>query len=539
MPLRRRQMAMPSPLDTLWRMNHVIYDGPALDQPIPQLTLPEFIRHSARQHSDKVALIDVLDGRSCSYADVDRLIGRVAAGLAAQHFMPGDTLMMFAPNLLEWPIVALGAMAAGGVVSAANPAYAASDLAHQMRDAKARFIFTVPALLDCVREAAAQSDCKILLLGDDAQALSYASLISCADPEPVVAANVHALAALPYSSGTTGLPKGVRLTHANLVANICQTLQAVPVQETQVGLAILPMFHIYGFAVSTMGSLARGATLVILPRFEPTTFLAAIQTHRVTRLNLVPPLVQFLAKSPLVDDYDLSSIQHMSSGAAPLGAAVAKMAADRLHCPIGQGLGMTESSGVIATSYPGRIREGACGQLLPATQARIVDPGTDDDLAPGQPGEVWFKGPQAFGGYFGQPAASAAALTPDGWVRTGDVGYFDEDGYLFITDRIKELIKVKGFQVAPAELEALLFTHPAVADVAVIGRADERSGEIAVAYVVVRGEFDPEAIMAWLAQRVPDYKQLGAVLRCDAIPKTASGKILRRALRQLDSQRPA
>ena len=180
MPLRRRQMAMPSPLDTLWRMNHVIYDGPALDQPIPQLTLPEFIRHSARQHSDKVALIDVLDGRSCSYADVDRLIGRVAAGLAAQHFMPGDTLMMFAPNLLEWPIVALGAMAAGGVVSAANPAYAASDLAHQMRDAKARFIFTVPALLDCVREAAAQSDCKILLLGDDAQALSYASLISCA-----------------------------------------------------------------------------------------------------------------------------------------------------------------------------------------------------------------------------------------------------------------------------------------------------------------------------------------------------------------------
>ncbi len=408
---------------------------------------------------------------------------------------------------------------------------------HQLRDAKARFIFTVPALLDCVRQASAQSDCKTLLLGDDPQALSFAALSACTGPQPVLGGDIHALAALPYSSGTTGLPKGVMLTHANLVANICQTLQAGPAQETQVGLAILPMFHIYGFSVSTLGSLARGATLVILPRFEPTSFLHAIQTYRVTRLNLVPPLVQFLAKSPLVDDYDLSSIEHMSSGAAPLSAALAQLASERLHCAIGQGLGMTESSGVIATSYLGRIRAVACGQLLPATQARIVDPGTDDDLAPGQPGEVWFRGPQAFVGYFGQPDASAAAITPDGWVRTGDVGYFDDDGFLFITDRIKELIKVKGFQVAPAELEALLFNHPAVADVAVIGRADERSGEVPIAYVVARGAFDPEDIMAWLAQRVPDYKQLGAVLRCEAIPRTASGKILRRALRQQDSQR--
>jgi acyl-CoA synthetase (AMP-forming)/AMP-acid ligase II len=445
---------------------------------------------------------------------------------------------MFSPNLIEWPIVALGALAAGGVVSGANPGYSAADLAHQIQDSGARFIFTVPELLSCAREASAQTDCKtIIVLGDVPDSVSYASIIASQDPEPVVAVDANALAALPYSSGTTGLPKGVMLTHANLVSNVCQTLQAVPAKDMGVGLAVLPMFHIYGFTVTTLGALARGATLIVLPRFEPISFLKAIQTYRVSRLNLVPPLVQFLAKHPLIDSYDLSSLTMISSGAAPLGAAVGKLAADRLNCPVSQGLGMTESSGVIATSYPDRIRDGSCGQLLPATQARIVDPSTDEDAPLGIPGEFWFRGPQAFKGYFNQPMASAATITADGWVRSGDVGYFDDDGYLYITDRIKELIKVKGFQVAPAELEALLFTHPAVADVAVIGRKDDRFGEIPVAYIVGRSEFDGEEIKAWLAQRVLDYKQVGDVIRCDAIPKTASGKILRRVLRDQDANR--
>jgi acyl-CoA synthetase (AMP-forming)/AMP-acid ligase II len=519
-------------------MSQVIYCGPSLDQPIPQVTIPEFIRQCARQHSGHLALVDAISGRSYSYDEVDRLIGRFAAGLVANNFVPGDIMLMFSPNLIEWPIVALGALAAGGVVSGANPGYSAADLANQIQDSGAKFIFTVPELLSCAREASAQTECKtIIVLGDAPDSVSYASIIACQDPEPVVASDINALAALPYSSGTTGLPKGVMLTHVNLVSNVCQTMQAVPAKELRVGLAVLPMFHIYGFAVTTFGALARGATLIVLPRFEPVSFLNAIQVYRVNRLNLVPPLIQFLAKHPLIDSYDLSSVTAIGSGAAPLGAAVGKLASDRLKCPVSQGLGMTESSGVISTAYTDRIRARSCGQLLPATEARIVDPGTDEDALRGTAGEFWFRGPQAFKGYFNQPEASAATITSDGWVRSGDIGYFDDDGFLYITDRIKELIKVKGFQVAPAELEALLFTHPAVADVAVIGRKDDRSGEIPVAYIVGRSEFDAEEIKAWLAERVLDYKQIGAVIPCEAIPKTASGKILRRVLRDLDASR--
>lgn len=519
-------------------MSPAIYSGPSLDHPIPQVTIPEFIRQRARQYPGHFALVDAISGRSYSYDDLDRLIGRFAAGLVANNFALGDTILMFSPNLIEWPIVALGALVAGGVVSGANPGYSVADLAHQMQDSGAKFIFTVPELLSCAREASAQTDCKtIIVLGDVPDSVGYASIIACQDSEPVVAFDTNALAALPYSSGTTGLPKGVMLTHANLVSNVCQFLQANAWDRTDVMLAVLPMFHIYGFTVSTLGTLACGGTLVTLARFQPETFLGAIQTYRVSRLNLVPPLIQFLAKHPLVDSYDLSSVKIAGSGAAPLGAEVQELAARRLQRPISQGLGMTEASGVLASSYPGRIRQGSCGQLLPATQARIVDPVSMQDVPTGTAGEFWFKGPQAFKGYFNQPKASAATITSDGWVRSGDVGYFDKDGFLYITDRIKELIKVKGFQVAPAELEALLFSHPAVADVAVIGRNDERSGEIPVAYIVGRSEFDPEEIKAWLAERVLEYKKIGAVIRCDAIPKTASGKILRRVLRELDASR--
>jgi acyl-CoA synthetase (AMP-forming)/AMP-acid ligase II len=413
-----------------------------------------------------------------------------------------------------------------------------TELANQLRDAKARFVVTIPQFLPTVHAAVGEvGDATIIVLGDEPGTVSFASLLACSDSEPAVAFEPDTLAALPYSSGTSGLPKGVMLTHRNIVSNITQFCQASAWPEGAVSLAFLPMYHIFGLTVVLLCGLTNGMTLVMVPRFEPDAFLKALQDHRVTHLAVVPPVVQFLALHPLIDAYDLSSLQVIGCGAAPLGSALEQKAAERLKCDVGQGFGMTESSGVIAASYPGRFRPGSSGELLPDTQARVVDPATGADLQRGVPGELWFRGPQAFIGYWNNSKMTAAAITSDGWVRTGDVGYIDGDGYLFITDRLKELIKVKGFQVAPAELEALLYTHPSVADAAVIGRFDERDGETPVAYVVARGQLDPEELKHWVAQQVSEYKQLGDVVLCEAIPKSPSGKILRRVLRAQDAQR--
>jgi 4-coumarate--CoA ligase len=326
------------------------------------------------------------------------------------------------------------------------------------------------------------------------------------------------------------------LTHRNLVSNVLQCCQVDQLPTSAVMLAFLPMFHISGLLILLYG-LKSGATLVMLPRFEPESFLKALQDHRVNYLTVVPPVLHFLTMHPLVDAYDLSALQRVACGAAPLGGALEQLAAERLKCEVGQCYGMTEASGVITASYLGRIRRGSSGQLAPGTHARIVDPASHADLEPGMEGELWFRGPQAFQGYLNNPKMTSETITSDGWVRTGDIGYFDQDGYLFVTDRLKELIKVKAFQVAPAELEALLYTHPSVADAAVIGRADERAGERPVAYIVRRGGLDGEELKGWVAQRVAEYKCLGDVVFCEAIPKSPSGKILRRLLRTQDAQR--
>ena len=514
-------------------------DGPELAGAVPALTVSQYIRGLARKRPDLVALVDAASGRTYTYAALDHLVGRFAAGLAAHGFKPGDTLLMFAPNLPEWPIVALGALAAGGVVSGANPGYGAADLAHQMRDANARFAFTIPLFLATVREAAAAAGCEtIIVLGDADDTVSFAALVACQAPEPIVPSDPDALAALPYSSGTTGVAKGVMLTHRTIVANVVQCLQIFPMRESAVLLAFLPMFHIFGFTVVMLCGLAARARLVTVPRFEPEPFVKAIQAHRVTHLFVVPPVMQFLAMHPLMDAHDCSSLEVICCGAAPLGAALETRVRERLQCKVAQGFGMTEASGCVTASLD-EIRVGSSGRLLPGCQGRVVDPVTGADVARGTPGELWYRGPQVFKGYLNRPDATAETITADGWVRSGDIGYFDADGYLYVTDRLKELIKVKGFQVPPAELEALLITHPSVADVAVIGRPDDRAGEVPVAYVVARGAFDADAIKAWVAQRVPEYKRLGDVVPCEAIPKNPSGKILRRILRAQDAARTA
>jgi len=516
----------------------LIIEGPALAGKIPEITVPQFVRDHFRRYGEEVALVDGLSGRSITFRALDQLIGRCAAGLAAEGFKPGDTLLICAPNSPEWPIAALGAMAAGGIVSGANPMYDAAELARQMREVNARFVLTIPPLLDRVREAAAAAGCEtVIVWGDVEGTLSFASLLACENTEPAVASDPDDLAALPFSSGTSGLPKGVMLTHRNLVSIIRQVDEVGRDTEAMVTLAFLPMFHIYGFTVVMLYGLVRGARLVTVPRFEPDSFVKALQDHRVTHLYVVPPIAQFLATHPLVDAHDLTSLVYVGCGAAPLRGTLESRAAERLRCEFVQGFGMTESAGVVTTTYPEKKRAGSSGQPLPGTQVRIVDPDTGIDVGRDVPGEIWFRGPQAFKGYLNRPDATAETITADGWIRTGDLGYIDAEGYLFLTDRIKELIKVKGFQVAPAELEALLYTHPSVGDAAVIGRLDERAGEVPVAYVVPRDPLDREELKAWVAQRVIEYKQLGDVVLCESIPKALSGKILRRVLRAQDAER--
>jgi 4-coumarate--CoA ligase len=322
------------------------------------------------------------------------------------------------------------------------------------------------------------------------------------------------------------------LTHRNLVANAVQVAAVLDTRPGDVTLAVLPFFHIYGMEVLMHLQLSRGAAVVTLPRFDLAAALGLVARHRMRHLFVVPPVVLALARHPLVDQHDLSSLELVISGAAPLGPDLTRACAARLGCEVAQGYGMTEASPVTHFSRASGTPPGASGELIPNTEARIVDPETGRDVAPGAEGELWVRGPQVMAGYLDNPEATARTITPDGWLRTGDLARVDDAGFLWLLDRVKELIKVKGFQVAPAELEGLLLAHPGVADCAVIGRPDAEAGEVPVAFVVRRHEIVTEAeVMDHIAGQVAHYKALQAVHFIDSVPKSPSGKILRRLLR--------
>jgi acyl-CoA synthetase (AMP-forming)/AMP-acid ligase II len=330
------------------------------------------------------------------------------------------------------------------------------------------------------------------------------------------------------------------LTHRNVVTQICQANTVLDCDCEGPVAAVAPFFHILGLVLVLLFWLKRGGAIVALPRFDLEQFLDCVQKYRIKYASLVPPIVLALAKHPLVDRYDLSSLEWVMCGAAPLGGEVEQACADRLGCVIGQGWGMTEISGAGCTarlSGTQQIRRGSCGRLWPGVEARLVDLATGADLDTDQTGELLVRGPNVMKGYLNRPEANAATFA-GGWMRTGDIAYFDADGYLYIVDRTKELIKYNAYQIAPAELEAVLVSHPAVAEAAVIPSPDVEHGEVPKAFVVLRTAATPEELMAFVAGRVAAYKKVRKLVIVDAIPKSPAGKLLRRVLLEQDRMAP-
>lgn len=396
-------------------------------------------------------------------------------------------------------------------------------------------LLTTPPFLEVAREAAAPNGCEVLVLGDAHEATPWSELLGDPDAAPNVAIDPALdIAAILYSGGTTGLPKGVLLSHRNLVATLALAEQAMDLDTDDVVIAALPFFHIYGLHVILNLALQAGATVVSMPRFELGQFLDLIERHRVTRTYVVPAMAVALADADL-KGRDLTSLRHVLSGAAPLGTSLTEAVGTQLGCPVTEGFGMTEMSGITHVVPPfGRsTKPGSIGPPIPGVECRLVDPETGKEVPTRERGELWMRSPKVMQGYLNNPQATTETIDPDGWLRTGDIAVRDEEGWFEIVGRIKEIIKSKGFQVFPAELEMILSDHPAVADCAVIGVADERAGEVPKAYVVpANDEFDPEAILQYVAQRVAPYKRIRAIEVVAQIPKSASGRILRHVLRE-------
>jgi acyl-CoA synthetase (AMP-forming)/AMP-acid ligase II len=476
----------------------------------------------------------------------------------------------------------LGALWAGGIFSPINPGYTVGELVNQLKDSEPRAIVTQFKLLETLKEAldvAKMSDTRIVLLGDQHDPTGgiphFTSVRNISGSTRYGPAKVDAksdTAFLVYSSGTTGKPKGVKLSHYNVTSNISQlqpgdqeyltwngskTCGDIPLPGGNSGDKVLisvPMFHIYGLTKSIINPLCTGATAIVMVRFEIEKWCALVQRHSITFTYLVPPIVLLLCKHPVVSSYNLSSIRMANSGAATLSRELIESCFKRTGIRVKQGYGMTETCPTVfnQTWDDWNNPIGSTGQLLPNVVAKIcplIDrsetPGATNDpepegLAQGEVGELYVRGPNVFLGYHNNPTATADCLSPTGWYQTGDVGYIDARGNLFITDRAKELIKYNGFQVAPAELEGYLLDNALIKDCAVVGiQSETLRTEVPVAYIVLKSvgnsgsKEHAESIVQWLNGRVASHKRLrGGIRFVQEIPRSTSGKILRRTLKE-------
>ncbi|KAH8147373.1 uncharacterized protein LAJ45_08529 [Morchella importuna] len=487
-----------------------------------------FERESKAYPDNHVIYIDGNTKRELTYADTRQQAITFGIGLKSQWgWRKGDVLAVFSTNNIDTPPLIWGTMWASGTITPANPTYTVEELAFQLKASGAKAIATLVDFLPIATKAAAEAGIpkdRIILVGDK-KSSEFKHWKDLIDPSTSVKWRRTKInpskdvAFLVYSSGTTGLPKGVMLSHTNLICNVLQVEAGESGNLTPQNdrlIAFLPFFHVYGLTCIMHVSFWVGLPTVVMDRFDLTKFCALVQEYRITYSYVVPPVVLLLAKNPIVDNYDLSSLRMVNSGAAPLTKELVEAFYTRLKIPV--------------------------GTLLPNMTAKYVaEDGTE--LAPGQTGELWMKGPNIMLGYHNNPAATANAITPDGYFKTGDIGHQDEDGNFWITDRIKELIKYKGFQVAPAELEGLLLGHEKVADCAVTGvHIEAIATEVPRAYVVLApgAAATEEELLGFIDEKVANHKKLrGGIRFISEIPKSVSGKILRRVLKEQAAQEEA
>ncbi|KAF2309408.1 hypothetical protein GH714_002041 [Hevea brasiliensis] len=508
------------------------------------LPLHTYCFEKVSQFKDNPCLINGATGDIYTYADVELISRKVAAGLDKLGIQQGDVIMLLLQNSQEFVFAFLGASYRGAISTTANPFYTPAEIAKQATASKAKLIVTQAAYAEKVKQFAKENDIKIMTTDSPPDGCLHFSELTEADENNIPAVNINPddVVALPYSSGTTGLPKGVMLTHKGLVTSVAQQVDGdnpnLYFHEKDVILCVLPLFHIYSLNSVLLCGLRVGAAILIMQKFDIIALMELVQKYKVTIAPFVPPIVLAIAKSPVVDEYDLSSIRTVMSGAAPMGKELEDTVRAKLpNAKLGQGYGMTEAGPVLSmclafAKEPFEIKSGACGSVVRNAEMKIVDPETGNSLPRNQTGEICIRGSQIMKGYLNDPEATVNTIDKEGWLHTGDVGYIDDDDELFIVDRLKELIKYKGFQVAPAELEAMLIAHPSISDAAVVPMKDEAAGEVPVAFVVrSNGLRSLRMRLNNTFQNRLFYKRINRVFFTEAIPKAPSGKILRKDLR--------
>ncbi|XP_015609934.1 4-coumarate--CoA ligase 1-like isoform X2 [Cephus cinctus] len=495
-------------------------------------------------------MVDADSGMEQSFEQILNASRKLAIYLNNCGLIQGDCITVCGENSLNFCIPVLTAIYLGVTTAPLNPLYSDREFLHALNISKPKYIFVSPLVAERMKGVAINLSWspKLILLTDfpDINLPSMSQLISSIPDSNLnrfrvqkVNIETHVVVIL-CSSGTTGLPKGVMLTDKNIITviNHLSDPSFGSLTKNVITLGLLPFFHAYSF-ITMIVKLAIGVKTIVLSRFEDENFLEAIQKYKIQHLSVVPPLMVFLAKHPLIDRYDLSSVKHIWCGAAPLSKEIQTAVMKRLNVSkIRQGYGLTETTLAVIIS-PENNKPGSIGTLAPGVQAKVISIGENEpvvNLGPNRQGELCFKGDVIMKGYCGDISSTDATIDKNGWLHTGDVGYYDNDGYFYIVDRLKELIKYKGFQVPPAELEAILLTHPRIKDAAVIGVPNEEAGELPLAFVVkqVGSEVKAEEIIQYVNERVSVQKRLrGGVRFLDNIPKTASGKILRRELRNI------
>ncbi|KAK2141284.1 hypothetical protein LSH36_1127g00054 [Paralvinella palmiformis] len=537
-----------------------------MKSPLPDVTIPtehglaHVLLDRMQKFGSRTALIDALTHRKLTYVELRQVVLQLAGFLCGHGLTNNHLVLMACQNTIDFPVVFLALSYLGITVSTVNPRAKPGELWRLMLDCEPDYVVVTDTdvknrIKNVMKEHKNLHIKEIFIVGSgsypeylDIEGLLKEEFHSSMCHHQHIIDVRHQVAALLYSSGTTGLPKGVMLSHYNILANIFQISHlvfrspfAISNQQDTI-MASLPFYHVYGLTIIQLCNLFSGNKLVVLPTFNLDTFLSAIEMYKVSFVYLVPPIAIQLIKDPRVSRYNLSSITSLFSGAAPISIELIKQIKKHLHIyDIRQGYGMTETSPGVLHPPLGHVKLGSVGIPLPNTEVKVVDPDTKMSLGSNQNGEIWIRGPQVMIGYHNSPDVSQQSIDSDGWLRSGDIGYYDEEGFFYIAGRLKEIIKYKGYQVSPNEIEAVLLTHPAVADAAVIGIDDEVAGQLPRAYVVPKSNHTPSAsdIMQYVARELMEYKKLrGGVEFINQIPRSPSGKVLRQVLHQLVKLNP-